>query len=420
MTNKLIGFLGLLATFVFATGFIGLFIINHQAYVELNNLSITSFNLSGMDGEIWIKLSYIFAGLLTVVLAIGLFKTSENKSILVVGKIFLFITGIIWTTFGLIYWEINSELSNHVLLLRTITAITTGMLGLLFTGGEIEKIARDKFLKYYTLASGLVMLLLSFLSLFVYVFDESWIRANLSLTIYFLWFGVFGIRILLKKSEPNNAPLKNKQTPLKIEGISESLYAGFWTRLGSLLLDFIFILPVVFLVLYLNGLGKNIYFYTVIPNLIFSLWYHIYLPKKYGGTPGKLAVGITIIRLDGQPIDWKEAVLRHVVLFSLTILSSIIMTTSLLTADEETFTSLTWLQQSQYLMSLSPIFFKFYTWTSNIWIYSEFVVLLTNKRKRAIHDFIAGTVIVRAKYLNKIRESMTSEKRITDDTPNDD
>lgn len=208
--------------------------------------------------------------------------------------------------------------------------------------------------------------------------------------------------------------MNDKQTPLKVEGISEDLYAGFWIRLGSLLLDFIFIIPVAFLVLYLNGLGKNVYFYTVIPNLIFGLWYNVYLPKKYGGTPGKLAVGISIIRLNGQPIDWKEAILRHIVLFILTILSSIVMTSSLLVADEETFTSLSWLQQSQYLMSLSPIFYKFYTWTSNIWIYSEFVVLLTNKRKRAIHDFIAGTVIIRTKYLAKIREVINSEQLADD------
>jgi len=198
----------------------------------------------------------------------------------------------------------------------------------------------------------------------------------------------------------------DKQTPLQIEGISESLYAGFWTRLGSLLLDFIFILPVVFLIQYLNGLGKDIYYYTLIPNLLFAIWYHIYLPKKYGGTPGKLAVGITIVKLDGQPIDWKEAILRHIVLLILTLLASIIMIVTIMEADEETYTSLGWLERSQYLMTLSPGFFKFYNWTNNIWIYSEFIVLLTNKRKRAIHDFIAGTVIVRTKYLGKIREVM--------------
>jgi uncharacterized RDD family membrane protein YckC len=34
----------------------------------------------------------------------------------------------------------------------------------------------------------------------------------------------------------------------------------------------------------------------------------IYLVKKYGGTPGKLIVGIKIIKLDGTDVTWKEAI----------------------------------------------------------------------------------------------------------------
>ncbi len=196
--------------------------------------------------------------------------------------------------------------------------------------------------------------------------------------------------------------------PLEIDGISESIYGGFWARFASLLLDTIILLPVIFLVSYLNGLGKNIYFFTLIPNFIFGLWYYIYLPKKYGGTPGKLIAGMKIIRLNGKSIDWKEALLRHSVLLVLTIFSAIMMTYCLLSADETIFNSLGWLKRSQYLMSLSPTFFLIYTWISNIWIYSEFIVLLTNKRKRAIHDYIAGTVIVKAKYINEIREVMNN------------
>ena len=202
--------------------------------------------------------------------------------------------------------------------------------------------------------------------------------------------------------------MENIQTPLRLDGVTENIYAGFGIRLGSLLLDFIFVIPVTILTLYLNSLGKNFYFYTVIPSLLFGLWYNIYLPKRYSGTPGKLVAGIKIIRLDGQSIEWKEAILRHIVLLVLSILSIIIMISCILSADEETYTRLSWLKQSQYLMTLSPIFFKFYTWTSNIWIYSEFIVLLTNKRKRAIHDYIAGTVIVKGKYIDKIREVMNN------------
>lgn len=202
--------------------------------------------------------------------------------------------------------------------------------------------------------------------------------------------------------------MNEKQTPLEIDGISDSIYAGFWARFASLLLDTIIMLPVIFLTLYLNGLGKNIYFYTLIPNFVFGLWYYIYLTKKYGGTPGKLIAGMKIIKLNGELIDWKEAILRHSVLLVLTLLSVIMMTSCLLNADESVFISLGWLKRSQYLMSLSPMFFLIYTWVSNIWIYSEFIVLLTNKRKRAIHDYIAGTVIVKTKYIAKIREAMNN------------
>ena len=148
------------------------------------------------------------------------------------------------------------------------------------------------------------------------------------------------------------------------------------------------------------------YLYTLVPNLLFGLWYNIYLPKKHGGTPGKLVAGMKIIRLDGTDIEWKEAILRHIVLFGLTIFSSVMMVCCLLQADETTYMNLGWLGQAKYLMSLSPGFFLLYTWISNIWIYSEFIVLLTNKRKRAIHDYIAGTVIVRTKYLEEIRAAM--------------
>jgi uncharacterized RDD family membrane protein YckC len=32
----------------------------------------------------------------------------------------------------------------------------------------------------------------------------------------------------------------------------------------------------------------------------------------------------------------------------------------------------------------------------NIWVWGELIVLLTNRKRRAIHDFIAGTIVVHA------------------------
>ncbi len=207
-----------------------------------------------------------------------------------------------------------------------------------------------------------------------------------------------------------------KKTPLTIYGVNESIYAGFWTRLGSLLLDFLIILPYVFLVLYINGLSKNAYYLTFIPGLIFHFWFNIYLVKRYGGTPGKLIVGIKIIKLDGTDVTWREAILRQIIAFILTIFGSIITIYALSIADGEYYESLGWMQKQQYLLGLTPILFKFYTWTNNIWVYSELFVLLFNKRKRALHDFIADTVIVKTKYIEKIRELINDDQTQTDGT----
>jgi len=198
MTDKLIGGLGTLTTILFIIGFVGLFIINPQTFEELNNLSISGYNLDGMNAENWIKSFYIIVGLLNAIVAVGLFKMTDNKSIIVGGKILLLVSGVIWTTFGLINSD-PSDFGTHLLAIRTMAILATGLFGLLILGAEIEKILKDKFLKYYTFASAGTILLLSILSIFVY-WDETWIRTNISLTIYFVWFGVFGLRLTQKAS----------------------------------------------------------------------------------------------------------------------------------------------------------------------------------------------------------------------------
>lgn len=200
-----------------------------------------------------------------------------------------------------------------------------------------------------------------------------------------------------------------KETPLKLVGISDNIYASFGPRLASLLLDAVIMMPFIFIIQYINSSSKFMFFYTLIPNLIFGLWYHIYLPKKYGGTPGKVIMGLQILNLNGKSIGWKEAFLRHLIILLLTIFSSILMIDALLSVDDATFQNLSWIKQSQYLMSLSPILFSIYTWLTNIWSWSELIVLLTNPRKRALHDYIAGTVIVKKRYVERIQKEMYSD-----------
>lgn len=205
-------------------------------------------------------------------------------------------------------------------------------------------------------------------------------------------------------------------TPLAIPGINENIYAGFWTRLGSLFLDLLILTPYMLIMLYINGLDKNAYYFTLLPATIFHFWFDIYLVKRYGGTPGKLIVGIKILKLDGTDVTWKEAILRQLVSFIMSLFLSFMTVYALTIADKEYYESLGWIVKQHYLLTLTPLLYKIQSWTSNIWVYSEFFVLLFNKRKRAIHDFVANTVIVKTKYIERIREAINANQTQTDDT----
>jgi uncharacterized RDD family membrane protein YckC len=191
--------------------------------------------------------------------------------------------------------------------------------------------------------------------------------------------------------------------PHQIPGIPDNIYGGFGLRLGSLLLDGLFCTPVALLAMYIQSFGGEAYLLSILPILAFNLWYAVYLPARNGATPGKLIAGLTILKTTGQPIGLKEAFLRNIVTFALSIFSVFVMTTALFAADMNTYTSLGFLERSRYLMSMAPLLFTINTWINNVWFYSELIVLLTNKQRRAIHDFIADTVIVKTKYLPQIQ-----------------
>jgi hypothetical protein len=55
---------------------------------------------------------------------------------------------------------------------------------------------------------------------------------------------------------------------------------------------------------------------------------------------------------------------------------------------------------------IQRLFFEYQvqSWLNGLWSISGLVVLVSNVRKRSTHDFIAGTVVVKSMFLEKIRE----------------
>jgi uncharacterized RDD family membrane protein YckC len=171
-------------------------------------------------------------------------------------------------------------------------------------------------------------------------------------------------------------------------------YAGFWPRLGSLLLDLVVLSPL--------GIASHwgvrhyrLYdVYALIPLELFSLWFSVYLVSRFGGTPGKIILGLRIVRVTGEPVRFGAAFVRNLPSQTLDLLWRVGLTLTLVhMTDAEYFA----LDQTKHYEELGRIALPWVHWAHSaisFWVWSEFVVLLTNRKRRALHDFIAGTVVI--------------------------
>ena len=56
--------------------------------------------------------------------------------------------------------------------------------------------------------------------------------------------------------------------------------------------------------------------------------------------------------------------------------------------------SLAFMERTKRMIELAPSWYRPLRWIQTAWVWGELIVLLTNRKRRALHDFIAGTVVV--------------------------
>jgi uncharacterized RDD family membrane protein YckC len=177
------------------------------------------------------------------------------------------------------------------------------------------------------------------------------------------------------------------------QGASAPQYGGFWRRFAALWLDILVLSPVALIFVWLDAQTRYAQAYFVLPNLILGVFYHVYLVQRFGGTPGKLIMRLNITRLNGLPVGRKEAFLRYLPELVLSVwigIGTAYASFDLTDADQ----ALSYMDRAQRRANLIPGFGAIQVLNS-IWVWSELLVLLTNKKRRALHDFLAGTVVIR-------------------------
>ena len=190
------------------------------------------------------------------------------------------------------------------------------------------------------------------------------------------------------------------------ENIQQTIYdykpVGFWKRALAGLIDFIFTMPLmifiypIFITLTLQEKSLLPYFLY----MILSYGIAIFLIVRFGGSIGKILLKIKIVNAEGRHLSAKQAVLRQ----TFSVLGTIIFSAKL--------------YNLMYIISPSEIPHGYseigrlmsnkvgkYNLLENInlvLIFIDGIWLLFNKRKRALHDYIAGTFVVK-KESNKVK-----------------
>jgi uncharacterized RDD family membrane protein YckC len=157
-------------------------------------------------------------------------------------------------------------------------------------------------------------------------------------------------------------------------------YAGFWPRLGALLLDdgvyHFFIWPVLRALVFWVNLGSSLFpVYLAILGMPFGVFYSVYLVRRFGGTLGKLAIGLRIRKPDGKPVGYREALLRFCPCLLLCALLAVVASLRLAVP----------VARAAY----EPILILYV-----VWLLADLIVLLGDPKRRALHDYIAGTVVI--------------------------
>ena len=178
------------------------------------------------------------------------------------------------------------------------------------------------------------------------------------------------------------------------ESLKDMKYASFKQRLAAKLIDFVLLLPFWVLAQWLGGYSIPLAMILISLATLLTPVYDTFFLGRFSQTIGKRIMRIRAVRLHGTRIGWKEAFLRNLVDYGISIPQIIASIISLSAISEASYYGATWSERSKALSAHNPSWLTPLAVLSIVWWASELVVMLTNARRRGLQDFIAGTVIV--------------------------
>ena len=201
-------------------------------------------------------------------------------------------------------------------------------------------------------------------------------------------------------------PAEPVPTPVGFRLGTQEIYAGFWHRLGATVIDALLVfVPLSLWFQWCFLLPSPYSLMLLIPLPVIFPAYNIVCLSIWGQTPGKRAVGIQVFTHTGAPVSTRRALIRH----SVDVLLAAMMLTTLLVGLILYSSSGTGPGSgiSSFHRQLPAWDLLDDLW--DVWIWSEIGVLLLNRYKKGLHDFLAGTFVVHQHKVNELQTNHPGE-----------
>ena len=162
-------------------------------------------------------------------------------------------------------------------------------------------------------------------------------------------------------------------------------YQTSWRRFAAAVIDSLLFWPLSRLLRFTSQTASFpiVTFLALLLDALSFLAYSIYMHGRFGQTIGKWFMKVEVISIDEGRLTMRQAVRRDSVPLAFTVLY-------LLFAIGPVFSG-----TSPYDREFEQGVLSFLAHAGLVWTALELGTMLTNSKRRAIHDFIAGSVVVR-------------------------
>jgi uncharacterized RDD family membrane protein YckC len=170
---------------------------------------------------------------------------------------------------------------------------------------------------------------------------------------------------------------------------ARSLYKTFWRRFIAGTLDGLIFLPVGYLSIYIWDHSRGIpLFLLALWQIVFTFLYALYsilMTGRCGQTLGKMLARVRVFDVSGNSVSMSQAFRRDSVILFLDVLNLAICLPVMLSAGGFADRPSPHLGISYSVLRIGGL----------LWFIAEMVTMFANKRRRAVHDLIAGSVVMK-------------------------